>query len=119
MDDLARDQRSLHLYTSHKLGSAKKPRVLLLVDQFEEVFALCRSELERASFIYNLLTAASEENGPVIVVITLRADFYSYCANYSDLREALAKSQEYIGAMNDDELRRAIEEPAAARSMGV
>ncbi len=112
MDDLARDQRCLHLFASHKLGSAKNSRVLLLVDQFEEVFALCRSELERASFIYNLLTAASEVNGPVMVVITLRADFYSYCANYSDLREALAKSQEYIGAMNDDELRRAIEEPA-------
>ena len=112
MDDLARDQRSLHLYASHKLGYAKNSRVLLLVDQFEEVFALCRSELERASFIYNLLTAASEVNGPVMVVITLRADFYSYCANYSDLREALARSQEYIGAMNDDELRRAIEEPA-------
>jgi WD40 repeat protein len=83
-----------------------------VVDQFEELFALCRSEEERTSFISNLLTAASEENGPVIVLIALRADFYAHCANYIQLREALAKHQEYIGAMSDEELRRAIEEPA-------
>jgi hypothetical protein len=82
------------------------------VDQFEELFALCRWEEERAAFIDNLLTAASEVDGPVIVVITLRADFYALCANYPELREAIAKHQEYIGAMNAQELRRAIEEPA-------
>jgi hypothetical protein len=48
----------------------------------------------------------------VSVVITLRADFYAHCAGYFQLRQALAKNQEYIGAMTDEELRRAIEEPA-------
>ncbi|RPJ20454.1 MAG: WD40 repeat domain-containing protein, partial [Chloroflexi bacterium] len=46
------------------------------------------------------------------LVITLRADFYAHCAGYVQLRQALADQQEYIGAMNDDELQRAIEEPA-------
>ncbi len=78
----------------------------------ERRFALCRAEEERAAFIRNLLTAASETDGPVVVVITLRADFYAPCADYPELREALAKHQEYIGAMNSDELRRAIEIPA-------
>jgi WD40 repeat protein len=87
-------------------------RLLLVVDQFEELFALCRSEEERVSFIGNLLTAASETDGPVMVLITLRADFYAPCANYPRLRDALAAEQEYIGAMNEEELRRAIEEPA-------
>jgi hypothetical protein len=86
--------------------------VLLVIDQFEELFALCRSEEERSAFVGNMLTAASEPHGPLIVVISLRADFYAYCANYPELREALAKQQEYIGAMNERELRRAIEEPA-------
>ena len=63
-------------------------------------------------FIDSLLTAASEVDGPVILVITLRADFYAPCANYPQLREALAQHQEYIGAMSAEELRRAIEEPA-------
>jgi len=112
MDDFARDERSLQIFAKRKLGSTNGSRLLLVIDQFEEVFALCRSEAERTAFIDNLLTAASEVGGPVIVVITLRADFYSPCANYPPLREALAKQQEYIGAMNDKELRRAIEEPA-------
>lgn len=112
MDDLARDPRSLHLFAKRKLGSGGNSKFLLVVDQFEEVFALCRSEEERASFIGNLLTAGSDADGPVIVVIALRADFYTHCANYFKLREALANNQEYIGAMSIDELRRAIEEPA-------
>ncbi len=112
MDDLSRDSRSLQLFTKRVLQTEGGTRLLFLVDQFEEVFASCRSEEGRISFIANLLTAASEAEGPVIVVITLRADFYAHCANYIQLREALAQSQEYIGVMNDNELRRAIEEPA-------
>jgi WD40 repeat protein/transcriptional regulator with XRE-family HTH domain len=112
MDDLARDPRSLQIFAKRKLGARNGMRLLLVVDQFEELFALCHSEEERASFISNLLTAASETDGPVILVMTLRADFYAHCASYPRLREALTKHQEYIGAMNAEELRRAIEEPA-------
>src|SRR5215207_6483624 len=112
MDDLARDTRSLQIVAKRKLQPANNNRLLLVVDQFEELFALCRSEEERALFIENLLMAASETAGSVIVLITLRADFYSYGAKYVQLREALAQNQEFIGAMSDEELRRAIEEPA-------
>jgi len=112
MDDLARDSRSLHLYAKRRLGSGNGSRILLVVDQFEELFALCRAEEERALFIGSLLTAVSGADAPVLVVITLRADFYAHCANYFQLREALASHQAYIGAMNSDELRRTIEEPA-------
>jgi WD40 repeat protein/transcriptional regulator with XRE-family HTH domain len=112
MDDLTQEPRSLQIFAKRKLGSGTGSRLLLVIDQFEELFALCRSEEERTSFIENLLTAAAEADGPVTVLITLRADFYAHCANYTHLREALAKNQEYIGAMNAEELRRAIEEPA-------
>lgn len=110
--EMGHNPRGLQEFAAHNLGLKRKARLLLVVDQFEEVFALCRSEEERASFIGNLLAASSEPEGPVIVVITLRADFYAPCANYPSLREALARRQEYIGAMNNEELRRAIEEPA-------
>jgi WD40 repeat protein len=112
MDDLARDSRSLQIYAKRKLGVKDGTHLLLVIDQFEELFALCRSEEERVAFIDNLLTAASETDGRVIALITLRADFYAHCADYLQLREALAKNQEYIGAMSVEELRRAIEEPA-------
>ncbi len=112
MDDFAKDTRSLHLYTKRLFKSTGASHLLFIVDQFEELFALCRSEAERSAFIDNLLTATSEAGGPVLAVITLRADFYVACAAYPRLRGALARQQEYIGAMTDEELHRAIEEPA-------
>ena len=87
-------------------------RVLLLVDQFEEVFTLCRDEIERIAFIEKLLSFAEETSKRITVVIALRADFYSHCAQYPSLRQAVAAEQEYIGQMTVEELRRAIEEPA-------
>ncbi|MGB0383595.1 MAG: CHAT domain-containing protein [Ardenticatenaceae bacterium] len=86
-------------------------RLLLVVDQFEELFTLCHSAQERQAFVDNLMHAVTR-NGPTVVVIALRADFYAHCAQFEPLREILAKQQEFIGPMNEDELRRAIEEPA-------
>jgi WD40 repeat protein/transcriptional regulator with XRE-family HTH domain len=85
---------------------------LVLVDQFEETFTLCRDENERSAFIERLLAIARDKPVKTTVVIALRADFYSHCAQYPLLREAVAAEQEYIGQMTTDELRRAIEEPA-------
>jgi WD40 repeat protein/transcriptional regulator with XRE-family HTH domain len=87
-------------------------RVLLIVDQFEEVFTLCRDEMERIAFIEKLLTSAQEKSKKITVAIALRADFYPHCAQYPSLRRAVAAEQEYIGGMTVEELRRAIEEPA-------
>jgi WD40 repeat protein/transcriptional regulator with XRE-family HTH domain len=85
---------------------------LILVDQFEETFTLCRDESERIAFIEKLLTLANDQANPFFVVIALRADFYSHCAQYPYLRQAVAAKQEYIGQMTTEELRRAIQEPA-------
>jgi transcriptional regulator with XRE-family HTH domain len=87
-------------------------RILLIVDQFEEVFTLCRDEIERITFIEKLLVAAQDKSKKITVAIVLRADFYSHCAQYPALRRAVAAEQEYIGGMTAEELRRAIEEPA-------
>jgi len=72
-------------------------RVLILVDQFEEVFTLCRDEIERIAFIERLLTSAQDKSKKATVIIALRADFYSHCAQYPILRRAVAAKQEYIG----------------------
>jgi DNA-binding SARP family transcriptional activator/WD40 repeat protein len=114
IDDLGKDGRSLHLYVNRLLSQAgsddRRPKYLLLViDQLEELFTLCRSEEEGTAFINNLLAAL---HGPALVVVTLRADFYAHCARYPGLRQALCTRQEYIGPMTAEELRRAIEEPA-------
>jgi hypothetical protein len=81
MDDLARDPRSLHLAVRRQLSRAPADRLLLVVDQFEELFTQCRSDAEREAFVDNLMSAvAPEAAGPMIIVIALRADFYAHCA---------------------------------------
>jgi WD40 repeat protein/DNA-binding SARP family transcriptional activator len=124
MDDLARDRRALHLYVQRLLpptptlpppGGGRKGggRILLIVDQFEELFTLCRDSAERRAFVDALLHASTEETGdPTLVVITLRADFYHHCAQFPELRAALERQQLYIGPMATEELRRAITQPA-------
>jgi serine/threonine protein kinase/DNA-binding SARP family transcriptional activator/WD40 repeat protein len=113
IDEMIKDPRSLHLAAEWLVETEGAERLLLVVDQLEEVFTLCDDEAQRAAFLDNLLTAADPGTaGPTTVVITLRADFYTHCAIYPELREALTRNQEYIGPMNTSELRRAIEEPA-------
>jgi WD40 repeat protein/DNA-binding SARP family transcriptional activator len=139
MDDLAKDPRSLHLYLGRELAGSRWQiadsadaehrsqsairHTMLVVDQFEELFTLCRDDIEREAFIDNLLTTlapypaltrgeGSAEGGLVTLIITIRADFYAHLAQYPELRDAVAQHQEYIGPMTAEELRRAIEEPA-------
>jgi len=112
MDDLAGDDRCLHLYIRQLLADDKThDHLLLVVDQFEELFTLCKDKDEQGAFVNNLLTAASPD-GVTTVILTLRADFYAHCSDYANLRAALESSQRYIGAMSQDELRTAIEAPA-------
>lgn len=113
-DDMVREPQSL-LWIGRKLLAAEmrqSSRLLVIIDQFEELFTLCRSEVEQAAFINNLLSAVAEPDSPVSVIITLRADFYAYCTKFEALRAALEQDQVYIGLMNLEEQRRAIEEPA-------
>jgi WD40 repeat protein/transcriptional regulator with XRE-family HTH domain len=111
-NDLARHSQALHLNLRRIAKSAGDAKVLLVIDQFEELFTLCRSIEEQAAFVENLLSAAFEPNGESFIVIVLRADFYAHCARFDLLRQALSKHQEYIGPMTTNELRLAIEEPA-------
>jgi WD40 repeat protein/class 3 adenylate cyclase len=109
MDDLMQDPRSLALFLNRQ---NPKQHTLLALDQFEELFTLCRDEFEREAFIDNLLMTLNQNGGNTTLILTLRADFYAHLAQYPELRDAVAKQQEYIGPMATEELRRAIEEPA-------
>ncbi|TAH50753.1 MAG: hypothetical protein EYC68_13030 [Chloroflexota bacterium] len=135
MDDLAHEPRSLYLFLRRQVADSRLQiadgkaqsaishlpfairHSLLVIDQFEELFTLCHDELEREQFVDNLLTALSDEaDGLVTLVLTIRADFYAHLAQYPELRDAVARHQEYIGPMTMEELRRAIEEPAKQRA---
>jgi WD40 repeat protein len=115
IDDLAQEPRSLDIYAEKLLADSPAQRLLLVVDQFEELFTQCRDETERQAFIDNLLTAVTANPDRVTtIVITLRADFYAHCARYDGLRELLETNQSYIGQMTPGELRQAIQGPAKA-----
>ncbi|MEV6906639.1 WD40 repeat domain-containing protein [Amycolatopsis sp. NPDC051071] len=84
---------------------------LLIVDQFEEVYTLCREEAERQLFIDKLLALAHDDHG-THVVLGVRADFYGHLCRHAGLVEALTDAQVMVGPMTADELRTAIVEPA-------
>ena len=90
-------------------------RLLLVVDQFEELFTLT-PEPERRSFVESLLEVVSTT--PVTVLLTLRADFYGQAINVSrDLSDRMQSGVVNLGSMTTDELRRVIETPA--RTVGL
>ncbi|MFE3138532.1 WD40 repeat domain-containing protein [Streptomyces scopuliridis] len=86
--------------------------VVLVVDQFEEVFTVCRGQEERSGFIAALIAAARAPNSRCRVVIAVRTDFYPHCAEYAELAAALRDAQITVGPMSADELHRAIVRPA-------
>jgi WD40 repeat protein/DNA-binding SARP family transcriptional activator len=90
---------------------AGEGRLLLVVDQFEEVFTTCRDQEERAAFLATLTEAAWADRS-VNVVVVVRADYYGHCAADSRLAGLLAANQVLVGPMDADELRRAVELPA-------
>jgi WD40 repeat protein/serine/threonine protein kinase len=107
-------QRFAYGRALHQIWSNALPQryLLLVVDQFEEIFTLCHAEAERQLFIENLLYATAVTPGRVIVVITMRADFYHRCATYRDVATRISARQVLVGRMEESELRRAIEQPA-------
>ncbi len=87
-------------------------RLLLAVDQLEELFTACRSEAERAAFADTLARAAADPEGRAVVVVALRADFYGRFAAYPGLAELLGANHVLVGPMQASELRRVVELPA-------
>ncbi|MDX3636331.1 hypothetical protein PV728_40135 [Streptomyces europaeiscabiei] len=98
--------------------AADEPESWVAVDQFEEVFTLCRDEAQRARFIELLLTAR-EPGSRLRVLIAVRADFYARCGEHAELANALSRAGLLVGPMNADELREAVVRPAQAIGLQV
>ena len=112
-EDLEDDSaRGLHLLATRLLKQAGT-RVVLTIDQFEELFTLTPSEWERQRFIDLLVTAVTEPVGPLIILLTLRADFYDRPMEYPQLSSLVEAHQKAVLPMNPHELRSVIERHAA------
>jgi WD40 repeat protein len=91
-------------------------RLLLVVDQFEQLFALCPDEEQRRAFITALHAAATlrqgEDHEPAaLIVLGVRADFEARCADYPQLVGAV-QDRYLMTAMTERQMQLAITEPA-------
>ncbi|MGB3918986.1 MAG: caspase family protein, partial [Thiothrix litoralis] len=93
-------------------------RLLLVIDQFEEVFTECRDDEARADFFACLLEALDGDN-PLHLVLTLRADFLGHCTEqaYAGLGQRLQHHALLLVAPTAGELREAITRPLALVGM--
>ena len=89
-----------------------RSRLVLLIDQFEEVYTLCADEAERTAFIENLLGSSRDKSGDVSVILTLRSDFLGETQEHPTFNEVVCSQNVIVPTMSDDDLRRAITEPA-------
>ena len=96
--------------------AGQRSRLLLMVDQFEQLFTQCSDEEQRRAFITALHAAATVRHGPdhesaALVVLGVRADFEARCADYPQLAGAI-QDRYLVTAMTERQLRLAIAEPA-------
>jgi WD40 repeat protein/class 3 adenylate cyclase len=111
--DLEADRRTLDLTARQLLvGANPSARLLLVVDQFEELFTICEDSQERERFVDALLAAVGAPGARTSAIVVLRADFYGHAASIPALAAALETNHVLLGPMREDELRAAVERPA-------
>jgi tetratricopeptide (TPR) repeat protein len=91
-----------------------KSNLLVLVDQFEEIFRFRQDPAsdEIDAFVALLLASAKQTKRPICVVITMRSDFLGECAQFANLAETINDGQFLTPRLTRDQCRQAIEEPA-------
>jgi WD40 repeat protein/DNA-binding SARP family transcriptional activator len=87
-------------------------RVVLAVDQLEELFTAVADEQEQAAILDSLARLVGDPSRRALVVVALRADFYGRCASSPSFAALLSASHVLVGPMAREELVRAIDVPA-------
>lgn len=110
-EHLARDTRGL-IRAAQIILPDETSELVILVDQFEEVFTLVDDETARNHFLDLIHAAVTESRSRVRVIITLRADFYDRPLQYPQIGELVRSRMETILPLSADGLERAIVRPA-------
>src|SRR6185295_5139513 len=100
---------------------ARIPRdenVLVLVDQFEELFRFRRSRHAHSrgdaiAFVRLLIEASHQRDVPIYIVLTMRSDFIGDCMDFPGLAEAVNEGLYLVGRMSREALRSAVTGPVA------
>ncbi len=119
-DDLLTEPAVLRTALTQALtGRPAGAELLLVVDQFEELFSGRCDPLQRDCFVQGLLAAIDSGDARARVVLGVRADFYAHCARWPTLVKALRDAQVLVGPMNLDQMRDIIVKPAEQTGMTV
>lgn len=86
--------------------------LVILIDQFEEIFTLSDDEEQRRFFLNSILEAVHDANSRVRVIMTLRADFYDRPLNYPEFGQLMRECTTIVVPLTSQELRDAIIRPA-------
>ncbi|MEU8176321.1 BTAD domain-containing putative transcriptional regulator [Microbispora hainanensis] len=115
-DDLARAPDA----SAVALGGAPDERLLLVVDQFEEIFTLCADDGERRRFVEAVLGLALDAGRRVVLVLGVRADFLAHLTQHPALVEALGgEAQLLVGPVSSPDLQEIVVRPAARAGLTV
>lgn len=107
---LRRDNQALYKIIESFVQQNPKTRLVIIADQFEELYTLCPEE-ERQGVLDALLNAV--KLAPAFtLVLTLQADFYGHALSYRPFSDALQGAVLNLGPMSREELQAAIEHPA-------
>jgi len=91
-----------------------RERVLLVADQFEEIFTLVDDDATRGRYIDSLLAAAQFDGPiPVHLILVMRADFYAHCLDHPNLSACLDTNLYNVPLVSPPQLREAIEKRLA------
>ena len=91
---------------------SKDGKLVLMLDQFEELFTQVELESDRQQFLDLILNAVNAEDSPVTIIATLRADFYDRPLMYQGFGELIRARTELVLPLNDEELEETITGPA-------
>jgi formylglycine-generating enzyme required for sulfatase activity/energy-coupling factor transporter ATP-binding protein EcfA2 len=103
------------------IKACKSPKVVIVIDQFEEVFTLCEDVGKREQFLSCLLEAAEKLKAKLCLVLAMRADFLGKCLEreYSGLGKKIQENLICVIPMNRKQLQKAIALPAKKVSLEV
>jgi hypothetical protein len=108
-------------------GVGGETRVLVVVDQFEELFGFRRgaagagspiSRDQAAAFVAMLLRTAAEPDGRIRVILTMRSDFIGDCEAFLGLPEAISRSQFLVPRLTRSQMEEAIVRPGKVDGAG-
>jgi WD40 repeat protein len=116
---LGLDAQGLVRVVDQVVPGGDETEVVLVIDQFEELFTLVADEAVRAHVLQLLITAVTDPYSRVRVLVTLRADFYDRPLGYSGFSALMRKRTEVVVPLSGEELRAAIVRPAERAGLRV